>query len=113
MYVLTSEILILTKSIINLWFITHSFPLSVSTQHTTLMQQESIQYTLGNSKKIIICTWKGFYHNGRQTKEYNPFPYALSHLKKQAMLWQLVSSGTCTTFASEQGTAVVSKSKVQ
>lgn len=24
----------------------------------------------------MICIWKGFYHNGRETKKYKPFPYA-------------------------------------
>lgn len=41
-YVLTLETLIITQSIINLWLITHYFPLSVSTQHSTLMQQEFV-----------------------------------------------------------------------
>lgn len=42
MYMLTLETLILTKSIIYLWLLTHPLPLSVSKQHTIPMQQEYI-----------------------------------------------------------------------
>lgn len=53
----------------------------------------------------MISTWKGFYHTGRRRKESNPFRHTPHQLNNQAVPPRLVSSGTCATCASEQGTA--------